>query len=796
MLPKLRAGPEQIAIANRLLWYASQPQFSKEAATYRAIAQAILEARDPIPIDPAIAAQYAQQSSASQAAQVLPTQPTQAQPATAAPATGAQVINAAVPKKQASTNPFELLENINVLLFVGAFLVVVSVIVFVGANYDAVSNLSKMLLTTFFAILSYASGLFLYQKPKLRPAGITFTAIGMVMVPILGIAYRNFIAPDSDSMVVWFVVSLLSMIAYVGTAQIIKHWALQYAVILALLSSIDSGLLALNAPSYIIAWVSVLSAGVMAVFSKSENSDMTEYKSDPYGLTSYILVPISLLVSLFHVFDHGFWQLGVSAVLAGLFYVELALLRTKLSHSKDAFTAGLLLVPFGSVILLFEAGASREVSAAVVMGVICLYVLFQAAPFNKWMQLRVDSVEQATVAGMIATLIVWPQNQTWWLSLFAVGAIAAMTYVLVKRLSYAWLAMAALVVLPTVIPFSAIQEAEDTQRLISVAAYVLVGVCLMMARYSRPFLSIKKITKVSLEYIVIAGILAVHVAGTLVAAGGSASLFVFALLWSGLVAAAMSYLERERAFQVAAHALWVASLFWMPDALMIDTASYYMLYGYGLVVYLGGVALSSVDLKSGLIARFAGLVALSLSTISLNSWFTVMGLFTIGALLLVESKLQRMRAVFYLAITVLTVATHWTLMLLEIKEVIVFSWLWTLYFASIAYLEKRQNNNSVYELFTVLALFSFTIPLAVQTLDSGELERALLLSVQAIVLIMFGMYVRVKVIWQWGLVVLVLEVLYQMRDVIGAVPKQLVSLMVGLGIIAFAIYFLNKRSDD
>lgn len=107
---------------------------------------------------------------------------------------------------------FNSLKNINIFLYLGAFFIVVAAGILVSYNYEQLSGISKTILLGFFALAFYLAGILLYVKTKkIRPAGLTFTGIGLVLIPLVGLGAYNFIFMGQHGNYVWFATSLVTL---------------------------------------------------------------------------------------------------------------------------------------------------------------------------------------------------------------------------------------------------------------------------------------------------------------------------------------------------------------------------------------------------------------------------------------------------------------------------------------------------------------------------------------------------------------------------------------------------------
>jgi len=136
-------------------------------------------------------------------------------------------------------------------------------------------------------------------------------------------------------------------------------------------------------------------------------------------------------------------------------------------------------------------------------------------------------------------------------------------------------------------------------------------------------------------------------------------------------------------------------------------------------------------------------------------------------------------------------AVQWfTFSTLEIREVHFYALMWSGYFACLAYIENDQNREGC----TFIALAFATFPIGLKGLESEP--HGLFLMVQSFFTILLGIYLKNKHVIYWSFAVLVLEVLYYMREFLYNIPGWVVFGVAGIVILVGATYLLTKRKEE
>jgi len=135
--------------------------------------------------------------------------------------------------------------SINLLLYLGAFLIVASASIFVGFQWDTLSGVVKSIVLTLLTLSFFGSGLWFHSIPKIKNAGMTFIGISALLIPICGTGWYNFVLKDMGVTggAVWLLTSLVSLILYSYLAQKFKNSFFTYSASLATISLALSNIL-------------------------------------------------------------------------------------------------------------------------------------------------------------------------------------------------------------------------------------------------------------------------------------------------------------------------------------------------------------------------------------------------------------------------------------------------------------------------------------------------------------------------------------------------------------------------
>ena len=218
--------------------------------------------------------------------------------------------------------------SINLLLYLGAFLIVASASIYVGFSWETLGGVMK---ATFFSLLTLAFfgfGTWFYSVPKIKNAGATFIAIGALLIPFNGLAWYNFVYGPAGYQIgsIWLITSLVAVFSYTALAYFIHHPFYTYIAGFGGLSMILSivNVAEMDREFYILG--GIFSAFVLLLSTKlftKTNSEESKTYITPLSVSAHIIMPISLVWGfLLAAADNRLFTLeaATSAFLASLYY--------------------------------------------------------------------------------------------------------------------------------------------------------------------------------------------------------------------------------------------------------------------------------------------------------------------------------------------------------------------------------------------------------------------------------------------------------------------------------------------
>lgn len=275
------------------------------------------------------------------------------------------------------------LDNASLLLYFGAFLFVAAAGLFVA--FGGADGVVRTFVTVLVTAVMYGSGIWLYRtKPRLKQAGQAFAGIGVVLAPLVGVAVYNYLFDQQYGMAVWMATSLLCLALYTHALFVFRSALVSYLLILTFVSLFESGVGVADMPIYYYGW-GLAAAGLCLQLLHRFKRGFPELQ-DASSQGAAVLLPVAVAVSLLMVPSRGASQLGVSLLLAALYY-GLDALRTRDNEQQLDAVVSQVTAMLGVAALTYGATESRfalGVSLVVVSLVQLLVAIFSKLEGKLW----------------------------------------------------------------------------------------------------------------------------------------------------------------------------------------------------------------------------------------------------------------------------------------------------------------------------------------------------------------------------------------------------------------------------
>ncbi len=754
--------PDRHRIADEIVAWSNLPEHQAERYTYLAIAESVRSG-----LTPAI----------TQAGANIPSAFNPPPPPTVLAPTPSFSLNDA----------FKSLDNINIMLYLGAFLIVVSAGIFIGYNFGVLSGVTKTLVLAAFAAVFYGTGLMFYLKsPRLKPAGTTFTAIGLVLAPLVGLAAYNFIFKGGSGQAVWFVTSLAVFALYGVSVKIVRQTYIAYLMAFVSLSLFESTINLFNVPLYYLGWGMALMSLALLLIGKRRGAWAEIDKS--FEICANIFLPLSIVLSYSLVQANGFRQLGIELLISSLFYLVASSMVQRADEQTTFFGLSLSLFPIG-LTLAIGSILSHTALAYLIVAIGAVYVGMCEVINREGLKRELLMTIGGVLALLAGSLVTYSELNLAIVAALALG-INAVSLIRHRQTTNLFLSIIAGLALPYLV----VANIWHLPNFWLAISYFLVGLILVAVRISL------KTWEQQAGQIAILG----YVLAFVMAMGWAIASSSWTIAATGLALAAVAYwlslVENQPSIVIASAgliytgttALVYSGHFYNPDLYV------YLFMGVGVGLYalgsLGNDARSRLYRFMGIIGPYVG--AGVRGSFDLQNASPILSLFVAGGLTMVEATVQKLVIAQEIGAAVIVTAFEWLLGFAGVRQEQVFTHIWALYFAVLAYRYRHHYPFETKDWLTAIALSILTIPLMQQSLAPLGQYYGLLLTFESLGIILVGMALKYKLVLYWGIATLVAEVLYQLKDVLFALPKYVISAALGLALLGAAIYFLSSRHEN
>ncbi|MCH8901764.1 MAG: hypothetical protein IIC88_05640 [Chloroflexi bacterium] len=214
-------------------------------------------------------------------------------------------------------------QQASLLLFLGAFLIVIATLIFVGQSEETLSSGVKMALLIVYTILFLGAGYLCMRIPRVQQAGVVFFAIGALMVPLnFVVAFGVAGDEDIDPTGLWLAGSLTSALFYGAVSMLgLNRWY-PVPLVTAIMSSLAAALVVADAPevAYPISFIAL--AFVLAAPSLLPLGRVSEVFGLIWSWAAHGLVPLALLAAFAMAGATGGGEAGwlIASLGSALFY--------------------------------------------------------------------------------------------------------------------------------------------------------------------------------------------------------------------------------------------------------------------------------------------------------------------------------------------------------------------------------------------------------------------------------------------------------------------------------------------
>jgi hypothetical protein len=281
----------------------------------------------------------------------------------------------------------EMPDNITLLLYVGAALVVIAAGVFVGGSWEAISGVARFALVLGFALgFGWTGELFVRFTEKLKSAGQTFRTVGTILLPFAALAYERYVLNGNAPAWYWVVTGL----GLAGVNYLLYRYS-QKGRLTAYLAVFSLGVFALSLPNAL-KWGDGWFTAIMWFFAvglfgmvwrlapdgMALLRDFLRRGNDAIAESHFVLALLLLATGFFYWGQvQGSWNEAVTWAALTVVLVELAL------YYRAGWLAGVAALMAGASALHMGAAIAPTMAGAPTISLLVLAAgLMALAPFS------------------------------------------------------------------------------------------------------------------------------------------------------------------------------------------------------------------------------------------------------------------------------------------------------------------------------------------------------------------------------------------------------------------------------
>lgn len=727
---------------------------------------------------------------------VIPTQ-SQSQTITNIPAT--QTKHMAKEDQKSFWSVWYEQHSIDLLLYLGAFLIVASALTYVSFQWGNLSGTTKALLITLLTTAFFVFGLWFYKKPKIKEAGATFIAISALLIPFCGIAWYNFYFKftEVDFGIIWLLTSLVSICMYVFLVFFIQGKFYSYISSIALFSITASLVQVGSLPTEY-----YLFSGMFSVFFLHATRILyTKFNQDeqldqPIRNSAHMLAVLTIITALLFTLGESRTYAFHSSLIfmTGSIYFFFSYIHER-SGSLLVFSECLL--PLG--VWLFLYGQYSDVESIFYLLILISLEFFLVAMKLVKKNFMQESIITSTMAIVLSVIvfIFALASKVEPIHLFRFACIPLILGIAVsflqKRAVYLGVTTASLVITMNLLIMDILSLPTKPYL---VVIYLLLAVCyyafaVLTQKYknfSRTFL-LSSLFLFFLNFVL-----------------SFEDPYYFALTclaWSIIfVSAAFDFLSPQLIYpSIASSLLFILTLLGMTPVLEKDYIL--LISAFFVVMYFVSKVVPDFVKKQYRASSFIGLIGTPLIFPSYSPRYDGINLFgdlprllswyIATALFLFDYVITKYGTIAYTASAVMMYTFIKQLQFLKVEETQLYTLPLAVYFMTLAYIQRTHEKWTKRDILDYIGLAFLIFPTLSQAFDTNGALYALLMGTEGIILIWLGNSLLYKTYLYSGMGILALAVISQFYDYLFALPRWVITGGIGFGFLATAIYLLSKR---
>lgn len=699
--------------------------------------------------------------------------------------------------------------SINLLLYIGAFLIVTASAIFVGFQWDAINGFVKTSLLVLLTLAFFGFGWWFYSIPKVQNAGATFIAIAAILIPVIGAACYNFILRDYGVAigVVWLFFSVISLFTYLCLVFYFKKTFYAYASTIGTFSLTLSFVSTFNLERDFYLLAGIIACFILLLVSQllKRASKAAFPLSTASVLSSEIGMPVSVGGGLLLALSQNrlfTMEVTLGALLAGLFYITFYLLK----RDPWRLMVGQILLLAAVYLGVHWLQFLPSFQFYTLMIVAIIYCAFGA--YLSRINLSVEEDISLAVSGLTA---VWVFLAAWFqglepvlLGVFSLIplVISLVTFYLKKKL----LLLCETAILAAIFFYfldAQILTISNFKDLLSIS-YLILGVivylftCLYKDKINVPIVGL---TIVSF-YCLLSYLFGINNQYLLIVLSFTIAILLFFsriifqipwtvygatfFFWSGLI---MSLQELH--IPVSYYPL--VSTFY----------SYVLFYIHRFIPWNLRSEFRTTALLTGILTMFGFEIESQFVSNSFLKSAEYYGInetvlfeaYAVTALFYIDYFLNRIKNFGYATSFVTLCTILWQIHYVGFTDILMYTFPIGLYGLGLGYKRYEVHDLENEKILNILGLLFLLVPPFLFSFGDNAVKYSLVLGIEGVIVMMSGITLSRKIFRYAGLTALILAILPQTYSYIYSLPRWVVVGILGFSFLLFALFLLVRRDD-
>lgn len=700
--------------------------------------------------------------------------------------------------------------SINLLLYIGAFLIVASASIFVGLSWQTFSGVFKATFISIITMAFFASGAWFYYQPKIRNAGVTFTAISALLIPFCSVSWYNFVLKDSGVTFgsVWFVTSIIMIITYTVLILWQKNVFYGFASCLGIVSLMLSlvNVYGLNSDFYILNAIisTYIMFGARFLLQKSDFRGLDKFAYS-LEISENIVLPLSLVFGFSMAVSEGklySFESSLSAFLVTTYYFFSYILNKKIGY----LILSAVLLPV-TIAIFYTWQDFGGIYLAYTLNLVAVFYLVFGYVFSKYEKINEVNIN-IVLSNLLAVLVFLFSTSSNFsdVDLFIFSLTPIITGVvssIIKKQPFLLFVSTVFSGISAYISMNDILGLDAKMHLISLGFILLTTayffLCILFRKHK--------------EYLTVFGVSTFFYGLISMSLVYDKPLYLTLeslLLASFTLSSALIFAKKEIAY--VSNALLFLSLWQCLEYFKLP-GQYYPLFFMGLEGMFYGVSffiegeLKMVYRKTGLASLIASPIWFGFSSQSyyygadmnytktlesnslLNLYFAVL-------IYGFETMKSKSWQVGYFTSALGITAALWQIKIAGFEDTQFYSLPLALYFMAIAYTRSLQDDEEKRNLFDFIGLSILIFPTMIQAFSADGWRYALMLGVEGVLLLTLGISWQYKYYRYAAIAAIVLAVFSQSYSYLFGLPRWIITGIAGLVFLVVAITLLMKRNDN